>query len=185
MRKANALLLASLALSLSGCAMQSATPAPAVTPVPLAAPTAVAANSPIQEETFAAPAAPAHPFGETAISESSAGATAETFGLLTVFFDYDSFVLAPQSRDILDKNARFLRQNPKARIVLAGHSDERGSDTYNIALGEKRAAAVRSYLIELGIDASRLDVVSYGEERPAIAGAGEEAWAKNRRVEFN
>lgn len=183
MRKTIALLLASLALSLSGCAMQSATPV--TTPAPLAAPAAAATNPTIQEETFAAPAAPARPFGETAIGESSAGAATETLGLLTVFFDYDSFLLAPQSRDILDKNARFLRQNPKARIVLAGHSDERGSDSYNIALGEKRAAAVRSYLIELGIDASRLDVVSYGEERPAIAGAGEDAWAKNRRVEFN
>lgn len=111
------------------------------------------------------------------------------YGLETVYFDFDSYALRPDTIAKLQKNAEkikaALQQNPNIIIQLAGHCDERGTQEYNLALGEKRALAVRDYLIKLGIPAQNLVTISYGEEFPADPGHNEEAWAKNRRVEFN
>jgi peptidoglycan-associated lipoprotein len=102
----------------------------------------------------------------------------------TVYFDYDSFTLQPPARQALERNAAWLQANPTTRITIEGHCDERGSDEYNLALGERRALAVKGYLTALGIAGERLATVSYGEERPVVAGHDESAWAKNRRAEF-
>lgn len=131
----------------------------------------------------------AQPIAETPIApESLQPATAldavETT-LERIFFEFDSFVLSQASRDILSRNAEYLlKKQPNSRVLLEGHCDERGSDEYNLALGEKRARATRDYLVTLGVNANRLSVISYGEEKPLEQGQNDDAWAKNRRVEF-
>jgi peptidoglycan-associated lipoprotein len=102
----------------------------------------------------------------------------------TVYFDFDQATLTDQSKDILVRNAEWLRSNRDVRVQVEGNADERGTPEYNLALGDRRAAAVKNYLTSLGIDSSRLVTISYGEERPADPGQGEGAWAKNRRVDF-
>jgi peptidoglycan-associated lipoprotein len=101
-----------------------------------------------------------------------------------VFFDYDQSDIRADQRAILDAKLPVLRANPEVRILISGHADERGSDEYNIALGQRRAASVRRYLTDNGIDPSRLQITSYGEERPARQGMDENAYAQNRRAEF-
>jgi peptidoglycan-associated lipoprotein len=100
-----------------------------------------------------------------------------------VYFDYDSFVVREDSAAVLEANARFLKANPNRRVGLEGHTDERGSREYNIALGQKRAEAVRRALSVLGVSESQMEPVSFGEERPAAMGLDESSYAKNRRVE--
>jgi len=107
------------------------------------------------------------------------------YGLQTVYFDYDSNALRPDAMAILRDNAEKIKQVPGVVIQLAGHCDERGTQEYNLALGERRALAVRQYLIQMGISGDRLITISYGKEFPAVLGSDESAWAKNRRVEFN
>lgn len=104
--------------------------------------------------------------------------------LKTIYFDFDRYDLRPDARKTLEENAEVLKANPTWKILIEGHCDERGSNEYNLVLGEKRARAAMEYLIRLGIDPNRLSIVSYGEERPADPGHNEEAWAKNRRCEF-
>jgi peptidoglycan-associated lipoprotein len=102
----------------------------------------------------------------------------------TVYFEFDQATLSDLAKETLVRNAEWLRANPNARIQVEGNADERGTPEYNLALGERRAAAVKSYLSSLGVEGSRLVTISYGEERPADPGHGEEAWEKNRRVDF-
>jgi peptidoglycan-associated lipoprotein len=104
--------------------------------------------------------------------------------LYTVHFEFDKYNLTTEAREKLDHNYDLLTQFPDAMIKLEGHCDERGTVEYNIALGEKRANAVKDYLVGRGINPSRLTTVSYGKERPVDPRHNEEAWAKNRRVEF-
>ena len=104
--------------------------------------------------------------------------------LQPVFFDVDSYSLRDDARSTLDANARLLRDNAAAKIVLEGHCDERGTVEYNQALGERRAHSVRDYLVQAGIAESRVQVISYGNERPFDPGHDEAAWAKNRRAHF-
>ena len=101
-----------------------------------------------------------------------------------IYFDFDKFTLTAESRATLTDNAKYLQAHSGIKVVIEGHCDERGSDEYNLALGESRALAAKNYLVSLGISANRLSVISYGEERPAVMGSNEEAWAKNRRAEF-
>ena len=101
-----------------------------------------------------------------------------------VYFEYDSDELSADARATLDAKLPILRQNAPLRLRVAGHTDERGSDEYNLALGQRRAAAVKRYLTDQGIDGARIEIVSFGEERPAVAGSTEEAWRMNRRAEF-
>jgi peptidoglycan-associated lipoprotein len=102
----------------------------------------------------------------------------------TIYYDFDSYVLRQDARDSLDKNAQWMKGNASVKVRLEGHCDERGSDEYNLALGEKRAKSAMSYLVTLGVPESSLSVISYGKEKPADPGHDEAAWAKNRRVEF-
>jgi len=102
----------------------------------------------------------------------------------TVLFDYDSSSLTTQAQQLLKENAVLLQTNPTVKAMIEGHCDERGSDEYNLALGERRALAAKEYLAKLGVAPERLDIISYGEERPMMPGHEETAWEKNRRVEF-
>ena len=100
----------------------------------------------------------------------------------TVNFDFDSAELTVSARSTLNRQAAFLSLNPELMLVIEGHADERGTREYNLALGDRRATAVRDYLVAKGINSARVRTVSYGKERPAVAGSDEAAWAKNRRA---
>ena len=99
-----------------------------------------------------------------------------------IFFDYDKFNIKKEYRSVLTDNAELLLSNPEIMLLIEGHCDERGTNEYNIALGEKRAKAVLDFYVSYGVGADRLSMVSYGEERPFKRGSTEEAWAKNRRA---
>jgi len=101
-----------------------------------------------------------------------------------VYFEFDSIRLAPEAQEILTQKAAWLRANPTAKITIEGHCDSRGTTEYNLALGEGRAQSVSSFLVDLGIDSSRLNTISYGEERPIDHAQNEEGWARNRRAHF-
>ena len=99
----------------------------------------------------------------------------------TVLFGYDSSQLSADAMATLDAQAALLNAKQSFRVKIEGHADERGTREYNLALGERRASAARDYLVAKGVDGSRIRIVSYGKERPAVVGSNEEAWAKNRR----
>jgi peptidoglycan-associated lipoprotein len=99
-----------------------------------------------------------------------------------VLFDYDSAKLNSSAKILLDSQSRFLRANTDLNFIVEGHCDERGTREYNLALGEKRATAVRDYLVINGIDPDRIKVISYGKEKPAVVGSNGMAWSKNRRA---
>ena len=99
-----------------------------------------------------------------------------------VLFDYDSSELTSEAKLTLDKQSRFLRVNSDLTFTIEGHCDERGTREYNLALGEKRATAVRDYLVIEGISPDRIRVISYGKEKPAVIGSNDMAWSKNRRA---
>lgn len=105
-------------------------------------------------------------------------------GLSTVNFDYDSSTLTSEARRQLGENAEWIKSNGKFTVQIEGHCDSRGSVEYNLALGERRAKAVKNYLVSLGIDSKRMTIISYGEEKPIASGDNEEAYAKNRRANF-
>ena len=98
-----------------------------------------------------------------------------------VLFGYDSSELDDEDRSILDNQGKFLNQNLSLKVTIEGHCDERGTREYNLALGEKRASAVKDYLISIGINGDRISVVSYGKERPQVLGSNKAAWSMNRR----
>lgn len=99
----------------------------------------------------------------------------------TVYFDFDRSTIKSEFQSLLDKHAEFLVQNPNQEVVIEGHADQRGTPEYNIALGERRAQAVETYLLNAGVSSSQLSTVSYGEEKPAVMGSTEYAMAQNRR----
>ena len=101
-----------------------------------------------------------------------------------IHFEFDKSSLLPDAQDILKEKAQWLRANLRANVLIEGHCDERGTAEYNIALGERRAESAKRFLINLGIDASRLETISYGKEKPLDPGQNEIAWAKNRRAHF-
>ena len=102
-----------------------------------------------------------------------------------VYFDFDSAELSPSARTTLDQVVRAMSANPSERLVIGGHADERGTRSYNLALGARRAASVADYLLAQGINELRLRQISYGKERPLLTVSTEEAWQKNRRAELN
>ena len=106
-------------------------------------------------------------------------------GLLgDVFFDYDQAELRSDARDRLARNAQFLNEHPEFVVTIEGHADERGTNEYNLALGERRASAARDYLTTLGVSGSRIRTLTYGEERPFCGAADESCWSQNRRAHF-
>ena len=101
-----------------------------------------------------------------------------------VYFDYDSNVIKPEFQSLIEAHARFMKANPSRRVAIEGHTDERGGREYNLALGQRRAEAVRRALGLLGVNDSQVEAVSFGKEKPAVPGSNEEAWSKNRRAEI-
>jgi len=101
-----------------------------------------------------------------------------------IYFEFDKSTLTPAAQDNLLRKAEWLRENPDATVTIEGHCDNRGTNEYNLALGDRRAESAKAFLVDLGIDASRLTTISYGEERPVDPRNNEEAWAKNRRDHF-
>lgn len=101
-----------------------------------------------------------------------------------IYFLFDSTAISPEGRAALDMKAKWMQVNPGVTVIIEGHCDNRGTAEYNLALGEARAVAVKNYMTALGISSNRMEVVSYGEERPLVDGDGEAAWSKNRRAHF-
>ena len=118
------------------------------------------------------------------LQESDTEKTAVVVLNENVYFEFDKATLTPASRELLTDNGKWLRINSDVAITIEGHCDERGTNEYNLALGDRRAESVKMFLLDLGIDDSRLTTISYGEERPADPGHSETAWAKNRRAYF-
>jgi len=111
--------------------------------------------------------------------------TAQSRGWIRdVFFSYDAFTLSTDAQDALATTASWLKSHPQYNLLIEGHTDERGTEQYNLALGDRRANTAKDYLTTLGIASGRLRTVSYGEERPFNEGPGETAWAENRRAHF-
>lgn len=186
--------VAAVSLALAGCAQkEAAEPEPAQQVQKNQ--TAQVETEQEMAETEEEPAAEAEEedVEEYGVSEEAQEKEAEKKGLgkeakktlkKRIHFAFDSSELSNQAQDILKAKAKILKNNPDLNIKIAGHCDERGTDEYNMALGERRARAAYEYLILLGVDADRMNLVSYGEERPLVEGHNEEAWAKNRRDEF-
>lgn len=101
-----------------------------------------------------------------------------------IYFDYDNFSIKPQYQDLVKQNADFMKQVAKDSVVLEGNADERGSTEYNLALGQKRAEAVRKVLVLMGVPDARIEAISYGEEKPRATCHDEKCWQENRRVDF-
>ena len=176
-----------LALAITGCAKRAVTtegmgqtaPPPKVqTAKPAPAPQAAKPQTAMKEKSLE------QRTREQVAKRISGGPREEAAGMVLIHFDLDKYTLAPEARDILKKNAEWLRKNPKAKALIEGNTDERGTAEYNLALGEKRAHSARQYLVELGIPADRLSTISYGEDRPLDPKHNEDAWAKNRRDAF-
>ncbi|NDF05262.1 MAG: peptidoglycan-associated lipoprotein Pal [Betaproteobacteria bacterium] len=147
----------------------SVAPAP-VMPAPVTASSANEAKSAVVPVDSAA---------STNLSAGPSGNVAKV-----IFFDYDSYVVKSEFQTTIEAHAQFLKANPRAKVSLEGHTDERGGREYNLALGQKRADAVRQSLSLLGVQESQVESVSFGKEKPAAQGSDESAFAKNRRAEF-
>lgn len=138
-----------------------------------------------QPTTQAEPVKQAEPAKDDAKQDGGAAKASEAVALETVYFDFDKSDLRQDARDALSKNAEaLLKKISDAKIKVEGHCDERGSDEYNMALGDRRAKSAAKYLATLGVKADRISTISFGEEKPAVQGHDEAAWSKNRRAEF-
>jgi peptidoglycan-associated lipoprotein len=120
----------------------------------------------------------------SARSRPRAGSSAKERSCCEPCFDFDRYDLRPQDKEALAKNADWLKAHAGALLLIEGHADERGTNEYNLALGERRAKAARDYLASLGIDGGRVTLISYGEERPLCTERAESCWARNRRGHF-
>ena len=183
-RRGSAQLLAipvlALSLFLVGCPKRPATTA-ASAPAPSgAAPSAAAPATPSAPSMTPAPMAPATAAPATPPRPSE---FAENANLKDVFFDFDKYDIRPNDAKTLDANAAWLKSNDNL-VLIEGHCDERGTNEYNLALGERRAKSTMNYLVAQGVQASRITIISYGEERPVCTEHTEECWAKNRRSHF-
>jgi peptidoglycan-associated lipoprotein len=171
-----------LGVVLTGCAKrpattQAAAPAPtaaaATTPTPTAQPQPLTASEPTAAAPQTTPTARPSPSEFVSIPE-----------LKDIHFDFDKYDIRPGDAKTLDSNAGWLKSNPNHLVLIEGHCDERGTNEYNLALGERRAKSTMNYLVSQGVQASRITIISYGEERPLCTEHNEECWAKNRRAHF-
>ncbi len=159
------------------------------TPTPVAPAERAAAGQGGAATGAAGAAATAGPAAQSQVATVQAGAAGAGSGLppgvgRIVYFDFDSYAVREDGRPVVEAHARLLSANRARRMTLEGHTDERGGREYNLALGQKRAEAVLRSLTLLGAADAQLEAVSFGEERPAVQGSDEAAWAKNRRVEL-
>jgi peptidoglycan-associated lipoprotein len=137
-----------------------------------------------KDDSYVAPAKTENLDSSSAIGESDSDKMAGVVMQENIYFEFDKATLTPDSRELLINNGEWLRLNPDIDIIIEGHCDERGTNEYNLALGDRRAESVKVFLLDLGINNSRLKTISYGEERPADSEHTETAWAKNRRAHF-
>jgi peptidoglycan-associated lipoprotein len=176
-RTSGPIALAALVVFAAACSKKppvQTTPAPTPSPAPVeAAPTPV----PVPPKPSKPPEAPEVKVTDRTLVEISGY-------LKPAFFDYDKAEIRPDAKEALSGDAEFLRKWPSLKVSLEGHCDERGTREYNMALGQRRAASARDFLVSLGIDASRLQIISYGKERPFCTGQTDECWQKNRRAHF-
>jgi peptidoglycan-associated lipoprotein len=154
------------------------------TPAPMPTNTSTTISNDASESDRAAAEARARAERERAEAERRAMALRERMET-RIYFNLDRSDLTSQARAILDEKVEILRSVPESRIRITGHADERGADEYNMALGQRRAAAARRYLAQHGIDVNRIETVSLGEEEPVCTEAGESCWSRNRRDEFH
>ncbi len=175
-------LLALVALLASGCAACRVKPDEAAAPAATAAPV-VAEAMPVTEQAME-PAYDVAAVDESVTTDQAAAAVVQVATLERIHFGFDRYDLSAEAQAILANNATWMNANPAARVQIEGHCDERGSDEYNLALGERRALAAKNHLVSLGVPADRLSVISYGEERPLDQARTEAAYALNRRAEF-
>jgi len=183
-----------LGVVLAGCAKRPATtqataPAPtgaaATTPGPTAAAQPSSGGTPSSAAPSGAAAAP--PATATPAPATARPAPSEftaVADLKDIHFDFDKYDIRPADAKALDGNAGWLKSNPNHLVLIEGHCDERGTNEYNLALGERRAKSTMNYLVSQGVQASRITIISYGEERPVCTERNEACWAKNRRAHF-
>jgi peptidoglycan-associated lipoprotein len=177
-RSALCALVFTSSLALVTCAPKT-TPPPAPPPTPAPAPSSpsepgAASSAPNVRESSSLEAA----------RSGQSSATPETSPLKEIYFDYDRYDLRMDARDTLKAHAEWLKSNASARLEIEGHTDERGTNEYNLALGAKRAQSAKDYLVTLGIAANRISTISYGEELPVCKEASEACWQRNRRDRF-
>jgi peptidoglycan-associated lipoprotein len=178
-----------LGVVLVGCAKR-----PATTQAAAPAPTGAAATTPgtVAAAQPSSPAAPAPAPASPAPAAPAPGPTARpdvkefaaVADLKDIHFDFDKYDIRPGDAKTLDGNAGWLKSNPNHLVLIEGHCDERGTNEYNLALGERRAKSTMNYLVSQGVQASRITIISYGEERPVCSQKTEECWAQNRRAHF-
>ena len=169
------LALAVSAALIAGCATTESSNEPA----PVAAP-----QSQSQPQPQARGSAPQAPQARAQQRAPTAAAPSERDLKKSVYYAFDGYDVKPEYRTLVEQHARFLRDNPSAKIVVEGNADERGSREYNVALGQRRAESVMKMMMVLGARASQIEAVSYGEEKPRLSGHEESAWAENRRSDF-
>lgn len=163
-------LSAALLLMLAGCSSTSLDQAPVSDRTVETTPGTAAAQSAV---------------APVAVQQPAAGAVGPVGVGRVIYFDYDSSAIRPEFQALLDSHAKHLRANPARRVVVEGHTDERGGREYNLALGQQRSEAVRRALGILGAGGAQIEAVSFGEEKPAAPGVDDSAWAKNRRAEIS
>jgi peptidoglycan-associated lipoprotein len=172
------------AVVLSGCAKRPAT-TQAAAPAPTGSASTTAATPPAPAPVQSAPPTAAT---TTPAPSSTARPAVQDFAavpeLADVFFDFDKYDIRPGDAKTLDANANWLKSNPNHLVLIEGHCDERGTNEYNLALGERRAKSTMNYLVSQGVQANRITIISYGEERPQCTEHTEACWAKNRRAHF-
>ena len=147
--------------------------------------TSSAQSSSTNTATTASSSSSASSASSAASGDSAATSVKSEFAKVgtTILFDFDSAQLTDYAQRVLDRQAAFMKARPETRVIIGGHADERGTREYNLALGERRATAVRDYLVSKGINSDRIRTISYGKERPAQNGSNEAAWRLNRRSE--
>jgi peptidoglycan-associated lipoprotein len=173
---------------LAGCAKRPATTQAAAPPPTAAAVTTPGGTSGAQPATMAPGGGGAGTSSGPATAAPGARPSPKEFvavpDLKDVFFDFDKYDIRPPDAKVLDANASWLKSNPNHLVLIEGHCDERGTNEYNLALGERRAKSTMNYLVSQGVQASRITIISYGEERPSCTQKNEDCWAKNRRAHF-
>ena len=178
------------AVALSGCAKRPAT-TQAAAPAPTGAATSTAATPSTGSQQLQSGGAGSDTRGGGTATPTPSGTArpavqdfAAVADLADVFFDFDKYDIRPTDAKTLDSNASWLKSNPNHLVLIEGHCDERGTNEYNLALGERRAKSTMNYLVSQGVQANRITIISYGEERPQCTEHTEACWAKNRRAHF-
>jgi peptidoglycan-associated lipoprotein len=144
-------------------------------------------DAPVVEKTPAPVAAPENPRAVSTVDTGSVDPLNDPQGVLanrSVYFDFDSYAVRSGDKAVVENHSAYLTKNPTRKILIQGNTDDRGGAEYNLALGQKRAEAVRKSMTALGVSESQIEAVSLGKEKPKAAGANEEAWAQNRRADI-